>query len=178
MNEEKSKSRNRRPRGRSTAKQVGAFLPRVARAAFEAHGFPGAEVLSQWPEIAGADMAAFTAPERLIWPRRRDDGAREDQTAAARSRHRPAGATLVLRVQGPRALEVQHGAPQIIERVNTYFGYRAVAALRIVQGPVARRPKPVPRAAPQENAPDESGLEAIEDDRLRSALARLGAHMD
>ena len=46
------------------------------------------------------------------------------------------GATLVLRVDGGRSLDVQHNARQIIERINAYFGYAAVAELRIVQAPV------------------------------------------
>lgn len=121
-------------------------------------------------------MASYTAPEKLIWPRRMHEAAREDQTVMARSGNRPTGATLVLRVDGPRALEVQHGAPRIIEKVNTYFGYRAVATLRIVQGPVARtKPETAPKPEP---APDESGLERIDDDRLRNALARLGTQID
>jgi hypothetical protein len=158
------------------AKAVGAYLPRIAKEVFAAHGFPGAALLSEWPVLAGEELAAFTAPERLIWPRRSRDTAREDQTGEPPRGRRPEGATLVLRVDGPRAIEVQHGAPQIIERLNAYFGYRAVAALRIVQGPVVRENTASERQ-PDEPPPDETGLERIEDESLRTALARLGAHV-
>ena len=42
----------------------------------------------------------------------------------------------MLRVDGSQALAVQYGARQLIERINAYFGYAAVAELRIVQAPV------------------------------------------
>ena len=83
-------------------------------------------------------------------------------------------ATLVLRVDGPRAIEVQHRADQILERVNTYFGYRAVAALRIVQAPVTRQS---PRAHVASLEIDETSLKQtakIEKDGLKQALSRLG----
>ena len=80
----------------------------------------------------------------------------------------------MLRVDGPRAIEVQYRAGQILDRVNTYFGYRAVADMRILQAPVTR-------AARQPVAPpvaiDETALPAsatIEDQGLRTALLRLG----
>ena len=81
----------------------------------------------------------------------------------------------MVRVEGPRAIELQHMAQQVMERVNIYFGYRAVAELRLVQGPVRRLQTahaeidvPV-RKRPELNA-------EIEDDGLRAALQRLGAH--
>lgn len=167
------------PRRRGVS-PVGAFVPKVAAAAFEAHGFPSASILTDWPAIAGADLAGFTAPERLVWPRRvreHDEGDAEEQTAA-RGRHgRRSGATLVLRVDGPRAIEVQHATAQLIERVNTYFGYGAVAQLRILQGPVRRAARTRSKPPPEREARPDPQLDSIEDEGLRSALARLGARV-
>ena len=158
-------------------KAVGAYVPNVAKAAFEAHGFPSSAVLSDWPLIAGDDMAAFTAPERLVWPRRPEDAPPDNGARKPAGKRRPTGATLVLRVDGPRAIEVQHGAPHIIERINSYFGYRAVASVRIVQGPVAKRGMR-PSAQESDPPPDDEGLERIKDEGLRAALARLNARVD
>ena len=58
----------------------------------------------------------------------------------------PAG-TLFIRADGPRAIFVQHELPQIVERVNAFFGYRAVAQARIVQGPVGSRAPQAPKPA-------------------------------
>jgi hypothetical protein len=82
---------------------------------------------------------------------------------------------LVLSVEGPRAIEVQHRSGQILERVNAYFGYRAVAELRILQAPVTRKSPqstaPAPPVDPGALPPDAE----IKDGNLRAALLRLGS---
>jgi hypothetical protein len=105
-----------------------------------------------------------------VWPRRRED----TEERAPKKGWRVEGAVLVLRVEGPRAIEVQHRSGQILERVNTYFGYRAVAEMRILQAPVTRK---TPRALAPSAPPDADTLPpsaSIEDARLRKALSRLG----
>jgi hypothetical protein len=91
--------------------------------------------------------------------------------------HQTEAATLILRVDGPRAIEVQHRADQIIERVNTYFGYRAIGALRILQAPVtrARRRSPSPSSLLPLDPQALPASAVIDDDNLRQALMRLGA---
>src|SRR5207237_7910496 len=87
------------------------------------------------------------------------------------------GATLVLRVDGGRSLDVQHNARQIVERINAYFGYAAVAELRIVQAPVGledRYARPAPRVSAR---PLTQEVAHLADPGLRHALARLGAEL-
>ncbi len=45
------------------------------------------------------------------------------------------GGVLTIKVEGAMALELQHLAPQIIERLNSYYGYPAIGKLNIIQGP-------------------------------------------
>jgi hypothetical protein len=154
-----------------TARPIGAFTAQALDRAARARGFATAALLSQWQAIVGADLAHFTMPDRVVWPRRRDD---PDETTAHRGR-RDEGAVLVLRVDGPRAIEVQHRSGQILERVNSHFGYRAVSELRILQAPVMRKPARPP--APPKSI-DPEGLTVpgeIEDRGLRAALLRLGS---
>jgi hypothetical protein len=161
----------RRAGGLYGVKALGSFLPRLTRKAFEKYGFSAATLVTDWAAIAGKELAAFTAPERLKWPRGVERS--EDETEAARNKGRP-GATLVLRVDPARALDIQYNARQIIERINAYFGYAAVAELRILQAPVAapcrekREPRPIPMPLTNEVA-------GITDAALREALGRLGA---
>jgi len=166
-----------------SAKAVGSFVPRVARKIFENYGFPSADLPSQWPEIVGAELARFSAPERIVWPRQTRE-ATEGMDPETPSRKPPShrinrarGAVLILRVEGPRAIEIQHCSGQILDSVNALFGYRAITELRIQQGPVARRgdsaPAPAIRQQGERSAPDESGLERISNAGLRAALARL-----
>ncbi len=152
------------PHRRKGALHLGEIVARVIEPVTARRGFAKADLIAVWPEIAGPMHAHCTAPEKIVWPRH------------APADDPPAG-TLIIRADGPRAIFVQHELPQIVERVNAFFGYRAVAQARIVQGPVgARAPQPpVPR--PIDEAADRriaSETAAVEDDGLRAALTRLG----
>ena len=151
------------------AKAVGSFVPKLTQKAFEKYGFSAATLLTDWAQIAGADVAGYTVPERLKWPR----GAGAYAEVEEGSEGRP-GATLVLRVDPARALDVEYKGRQIIERINAYFGYRAVAALRLIQAPVeAATPREAARPA-SVRAPQEAQSPG-DADPLSRALARLGA---
>ena len=166
-------------------KAVGSFVPKLAQKAFEKFGFATAAVLTDWTSIVGPEIAACTAPERLRWPRPAEETA---DAPAPKGRGRAAapaktGATLLLRVEPARALDVQYRTTQIIERINAYFGYLAVTDIRLTQAPLAKAPASRPRAAAfgatpkavirKALAPDETAR--IEDAELRAALERLGA---
>jgi hypothetical protein len=82
----------------------------------------------------------------------------------------------MLRVEGPIAIEIQHLSPVILERVNRFFGWRAVGRLALRHAPLARRPMPPARPAPDpEAAARLAGTLDVADEDLRNALARLGA---
>lgn len=151
----------RRKGARRLAELVGPVIdPVVAK-----RGFASADLIALWPEIVGPAHAAYTEPERIVWPRERD----------ADGEGRPG--VLFLRVEGPRAIFVQHELPQIVERINAFFGYAAVGQVRIVQAPVtARAPSARTEAplAPSDEAALSARLDAVDDDRLRAALDRLG----
>jgi hypothetical protein len=131
---------------------------------FARQGFATTGIVTHWPEIVGPEIADHAEPMRMVWPRR----VHEDD---------PDPATLVLRVEGPVALEIQHLSGVIIERVNRFFGWRAVGRIQIRQAPLARRDKkPLPPAPdPAIVARLAAGMADIADDDLRGALARLGA---
>jgi hypothetical protein len=156
-------------------KAVGSFLPALTAPAFKKFGFSTAHLIMDWPAIAGKDLAAHTLPERLKWPPRPEVAVAAEADDAEPQRGRR-GATLVLRVDGARALEIDYQRQQILERVNAYFGYRAVSALRLVQAPLSAAPQPARRreAAPPAISPELAG---IPDGALREALARLGSRL-
>jgi hypothetical protein len=156
-------------------KAVGSFLPALTAQAFKKFGFSTAHLIMDWPAIAGKDLALHTLPERLKWPQRPAGAAAAEagDTEPQRGRH---GATLVLRVDGARALEIDYQRQQILDRVNAYFGYRAVSALRLVQAPLPAAPQPVRRQALATTAVS-SVVAGIPDGALREALARLGARL-
>lgn len=152
------------------ARSVGEFLPSLMRPAFEKYGFSSAAILTDWAALAGPELAAYTAPERLKWPRQKPG-------EESKGKMQQTGATLILRVAGARALEVEHRRPQIIERLNASFGYRAVAEIRVVQAPLEKREtRPVRPGAP--TAKHSLGLENIGEERLRSAITRLACGIE
>lgn len=119
---------DRRPSRGIFARAVGSFVPKLAAKAFERYGFHSAEIMAEWPRVVGQEVAAFTKPERIKWPRAAevsDDGISTS-----------GGATLVLQVEPARALDVEYRSGEIIDRINRYFGYRAIGQLRIVQAPL------------------------------------------
>ncbi|MGH6815480.1 MAG: DUF721 domain-containing protein, partial [Hyphomicrobiaceae bacterium] len=107
------------------ARAVGAFLPNVTDKVFEKHPFSDAALLTEWPAIVGTDLAGYTTPERLTRPRKKKTAT----SAEAGGQDRP-GTTLTLRVESARVLDVHYRGEQIIERINGYFGYRAVTVLK------------------------------------------------
>jgi hypothetical protein len=131
-------------------------------------GFSQSGIVMYWPDIVGARLAEFCEPMTVRWPGRRAPGSP------------PASATLVVRVEGGFALELQHLAPLLIERVNSHLGWRCIGRLVLKQGPLLRRSKPrrektAPAAAALARAA--AVAEGIEADDLRAALTRLGARI-
>jgi hypothetical protein len=153
----------RRP-GPISAKPLSILLSDVFSDAYAKQGFAARELVTRWAEIAGADIAAHCEPLKIQWPRPVEGQPQEP-------------ATLVLRVEGPMALEIQHRSEVILERVNRFFGWHAVGRLALRQAPLSRRDRPKPPAPPDPKAVEEiaQSLSAVEDEQLRAALARLGA---
>jgi len=151
---------------RAQARPLSDLLRDTIRDAFARQGFAATELVTRWPEIVGREIAAHCEPDKIQWPRPYGD-------------EEPAPGTLMLRVEGPMAVEVQHLRPLILERVNRFFGWQAVADLRLRQAPLARRERPAPR--PIDHAEVQrlyATFTEIGDDRLRDALARLGAAIE
>lgn len=158
-----------------SARAIGSYVPRLARKAFEKYGFSSAALLTDWAAIVGGEIAAYTQPERLKWTCGVGAYGEVEQGAEGRP-----GATLVLRVDGPRAIELQYKSRSILERINAYFGYRAVAAMRFVQAPIdGRRDQAAPSIPRMFITPQipSADVAAVGDHTLRSALARLQANV-
>lgn len=149
---------------KTQARPLADVLRKTIKDAFAKQGFAATELVTRWPEIVGAEIAPYCEPEKIQWPK--PFGA-EDQ----------APGTLVLRVEGPTAIEIQHMSRIILERVNRFFGWQAVTELRLRQAPLGRRRQkpPLPTVDHATAERIASSLTEIGDDNLRQALARLGA---
>src|SRR3978361_2074695 len=115
--------------GPISAKPLSVLLSDVFSEAYAKQGFAARELVTRWAEIAGAEIAAHSQPLKIPWPRPVE---RQPQEAA----------TLVLRVEGPMALEIQHASDVILQRVNRFFGWHAIGRLALRQAPLSRRNRP------------------------------------
>lgn len=143
------------------ARSAGELIGNVGGVAFRRFGFVQSSIVSRWAEIVGERYAKVSSPESIRFPA-----------------GRKSGGVLTLLVQGAHAPLMQHLAPLIIDRVNRFFGYPAVAKVAFRQGsplPQAKQPKrpqlgPVPKELGE-------GLREIADPELRACLESLAARI-
>jgi hypothetical protein len=143
---------------------VAAAAARVAAPILQKRGMAEARIVTDWPAIAGDLVAQRSAPERLVRPRKGE-----------------AGGTLRLRVAGAWALEFQHIGPDLMARINAYFGYPAVARIQIVQAPLPDRRRPPARPVPLPPAAETRLAERaakIADPELRDRVIALGRALE
>lgn len=133
---------------------VGIAVATLAAPIIERHGGGHlGRLKAAWPAIVGGDWAAVARPVAL-----RRDG------------------TLKLHVAPTAALELQHCAPLLIERVNLFLGGAIANRLSLVQAlppPIAEPPAPR-RLSAEETSAIERTVRGITDPELRAALCALG----
>ncbi len=144
------------------ARPLSDLTPGLFADSFRRQGFASSELILRWEAIVGADVAEHAEPVKIQWPRRVEGEA-------------PEPGTLVLRVDGPAAIEIQHMSKVILERVNRYFGFAAIERIAIRQAPLRTPEKKSVRSL------DPKVIQAVADtlpdadEALKMALARLGA---
>ncbi len=154
----KPAKRYQRPRG-GNARAISDLMPDIGRAAFNRFGFVQSSVVTRWTEIVGDQYAMISSPDAIRFPR-----------------GKKSGGILELTVEGAHATLIQHVIPEIIERVNRFFGYGAVERVKIRQGSVAAPEKPRAKAPPNlRPVPIELGenLRDIADPELHAVLESL-----
>ncbi len=107
--------------GAAASARLAGEVARITAPVLGKRGFASAQLIAEWASIVGAELADKITPDRLAFPR----GERRD-------------GTLRVRVAPGLAPEIQHRSPLILERINAFFGYRAVSRLALVQGPPTR----------------------------------------
>ena len=146
--------------GRRGPQQFVADAAGLLKHHLASRGFAQVEIVTRWAEIAGASLAEHCFPYRL-------------------SQGGTSGATLTLIADDRAALELQHQAPKLIDKINTYFGKAAVSKIKVLAGDLPRaranRAAKRPLSAGEEDALQQR-LAAVEDAELRAALERLGRH--
>ncbi|CCQ72662.1 DUF721 domain-containing protein [Magnetospira sp. QH-2] len=151
---------DRSPKRSRRSQALAGLVSRATRPLFHRRGLADGTLVAQWERIMGEHMAAHTAPEKVV-----------------RGGNPPRGILHLAVDHGALALELTHLEPQIVERVNAHFGYRAIDGLRVLQKPLPPRPakeKPRPPLNAEEKADLAESLSGVTDPDLRAALERLG----
>jgi hypothetical protein len=162
---DKTREKAAAPRRNGIAR-LSSELPALTRTVFKnsagGRGFAEAGLITEWAAIVGAGIAAMSQPATLVFPR----GERK-------------GGVLTIRCGGAAALELQHLKPQILDRINSHFGYAAIRDIRFQQGDLRttarsarRRDSAAP--SPKDIAAVDATLTAVPDGALRETLQRLG----
>ncbi len=89
----------------------------LAKQLLGAKGLMEIEILSGWTSIVGEDLAQYSLPQKISF----------------RKNERSDGTLELLVLSGAFAMEIKQREPQILDKINTYFGYKAVSKLKIVQ---------------------------------------------
>jgi hypothetical protein len=161
------------PRRASTKgfKRTDSLLTDQIRRASETRGFAQSRLLTQWAEIAGADIAAMARPVEVGYGRG------------------GMGATLTLLTTGANAPMLEMQKEKLRQKVNAVYGYNAIARVRITQTAATgfaegkvdfshqkpRTPPTKPDPALRQKAA--ATVDPVSDDGLRDALARLGENI-
>ncbi|CAP55268.1 DUF721 domain-containing protein [Gluconacetobacter diazotrophicus] len=132
-------------------RSLGALMPAVTRPAFCRQSPAAAQIMADWADIVGPDLARCTVPRRL------------------------SAGVLTLGCAGPVAMELQHLAPELIARINRACGRDAVRSLKLVQDMVPGAPPP-PRPA-RRDPPPPLPIPDMPDGPLKDALGALGARV-
>lgn len=151
---------------KATAKSVTDILGKVLEPVLARKTGMRLDLIRIWPEIAGEEFAGKTRPEKIKWPRRINE---DDPFKPAQ---------LIVACEPSVALFFQHEEAALIERLNLFFGFRAIDRIRILQKPVGQAEQAFqelekPLSSDQKHKL-ETMLEKIEDADLRATLAKLG----
>lgn len=150
---------------KAKTQSVGRAVSGLAKRALDKRGFVDASIVNEWPTIAGSLIGGNSLPEKISFPR---------------DRSKPG--TLHLRLEnGALSTEVMHFEPVLLERMNRFFGFRAVGRIKIIQGPLPANEKKVRPALPpiktEARTAIEQSLDTVADGEIRDALMKLGKHV-
>jgi hypothetical protein len=164
MAKQSSRAPAKPPVRRNRTEPIGNAIGRITKPVFGRRGMADGVIARDWRSIVGEAIAKHSQPEKISYPGRER-----------------AGGLLHLRVDNSAmATQLQHLEPQLVERINGHFGYRAVARLRFIHGPLpepvtrVRTSKPLPDLSPARRQSLDATLKGVDDPDLAAALERLG----
>lgn len=144
-------------------KPIGRIVEKIANSTLKTKGFSSAKVMLEWDKIVGLDFAKFGYPEKVVFPYMKRSNA-----------------TLYIVCSSAGSMFFEYQSPMIIDRINTYFGYKAISKLRyrvdqLVEKPTDKAYKKISVENTEISASIKKITENIDDEELRDLLNRLGS---
>ena len=152
-------------------KRIGDTLTGVNRAYSSKFGKIEFLILSKWPQIVGSFFADHSEPDKIS---RLTDGYNEVDEPIFKN-------FLHVRVSPAAAVEFQHYKDTIIEKINSFFGYKAITDLRLQQNfipekKIVRNVDILNQAiSEEEKISIKSEIENIKNKDLEKSIVNLGA---
>jgi hypothetical protein len=151
-------------------KKIGETLGKVNKIFSNKYGKIEFLILSKWPQIVGSFFAEHSVPDKIS--RLTEDFDEFDQPIFKNFLH--------VRVSPAAAVEFQHYKDTIIEKINSFFGYKAIADLRLQQNFIPKKNnKRTLNLKDFENTENEKKLvkkeiKNIKDKELEKSIVNLG----
>ena len=146
------------------AKAASRLINKILDPVLEKRAGVSLALINAWPEIVGDELSETSMPVKVQWKRRVSE---QDEFEPG---------TLLVAAEGMSALHLQHQTGQVIDRVNGFMGYRAIARIKLVQKPVETR-KHKSRLRPMtegQRRKVEKLTNSIDDDELKASMRRFG----
>ena len=141
-------------------KAIGTLMAKVMKPALNNRSMNHSRLILEWDQIVGPELARYSQPERLFF-----------QTPKGQQEE----GTLTIRVTSGAALEFQHLTGLLMERINQFFGYRALTRITLKHG--LRVSAIVKKTAPLADPARQEKVDALTQglpDGMRSSLATIG----
>ena len=167
------KYKYREPKRTFVPKKIGETLSRVNKNYSSKFGKIEFLIISKWSEIVGSFFADHTEPDKIS--RLTDDYNDFDEPIFKNFLH--------VRVSPAAAVEFQHYKDTIIEKINSFFGYKAIADLRLQQNFIPEKKNVIDKTYMAEITEDEKKLikneiNEIQDKELEKSIVNLGASIN
>jgi len=103
-------------RKQSYFKKIGDNLPKIIDKKIKEKIFVEVSLIKQWNNVVGNDIAKFCWPIKVIF-----------------SNIKNSNGIIFLKTKRGKSMEIEFKSEEIIEKLNQYFGYKAIGKISVVQ---------------------------------------------
>ena len=94
-------------------RSFGSTLPRSVKDILKKNGYNYSEIINKWKLLVGGDIANYCYPKSIKMTRANKSG------------------TLILLVERGNEIDVEYSKNEIINKINSYFGYKLINEIRL-----------------------------------------------